>query len=39
MGKGGRGMMGALGGMNPQMMSGLGGGMPPGLPPGFGGKK
>jgi len=42
MGKGGRGMMGALGGgMNPQMLSGLGGGgLPPGgLPPGFGGKR
>jgi len=26
-------MMGALGGMNPQMMSGLGGGMPPGCLP------
>jgi signal recognition particle subunit SRP54 len=43
MGKGGRGMMGALGGgagMNPQMLAGLGG-MPPGggLPPGFGGKR
>jgi signal recognition particle subunit SRP54 len=39
MGKGGRGMMGALGGgMNPQMLSGLGG-LPPGLPPGFGGKR
>ena len=36
MGKGGRGMMSALGGMNPQMLSGLGGGS---LPPGFGGKK
>jgi signal recognition particle subunit SRP54 len=41
MGKGGRGMMGALGGgMNPQMAAGLGGGgLPPGLPPGFGGKR
>jgi signal recognition particle subunit SRP54 len=41
MGKGGRGMMGALGGgMNPQMLAGLGGGgLPPGLPPGFGGKR
>ena len=42
MGKGGRGMMGALGGMNPQHAVGLGGaggGMPPGLPPGFGGKR
>ena len=38
MGKDGRGMMGALGGMNPQMLSGLGG-LPPGLPPGFGGKR
>jgi len=35
MGKGGRGMMGALGGgMNPQMLAGLGG-----MPPGFGGKR
>jgi len=34
MGKGGRGMMSALGGMNPQALSGLGG-----LPPGFGGKR
>jgi signal recognition particle subunit SRP54 len=40
MGKGGRGMMGALGGgMNPQMLSGLGGMPPGGLPPGFGGKR
>ena len=39
MGKGGRGMMGAFGGMNPQMLGGLGGGTPPGLPPGFGGKR
>ena len=41
MGKGGRGMMGALGGgMNPQMLGGLGGGgLPPGMPPGFGGKR
>jgi len=31
MGKGGRAMMGALGGMNPQMLSGMGG-LPPGLP-------
>ena len=34
MGKGGRGMMSALGGMNPQALGGLGG-----LPPGFGGKR
>jgi len=40
MGKGGRGMTSALGGMNPQMLSGLGGGgLPPGLPPSFGGKR
>jgi signal recognition particle subunit SRP54 len=40
MGKGGRGLMSALGGVNPQMLSGMGGGgLPPGLPPGFGGKK
>jgi signal recognition particle subunit SRP54 len=32
MGKGGRSMMGALGGMNPQMLSGLSGGLPPGFP-------
>jgi signal recognition particle subunit SRP54 len=34
MGKGGRSMMGALGGMDPRMLSGMGG-----LPPGFGGKR
>jgi signal recognition particle subunit SRP54 len=39
LGKGGRGMMGALGGMNPQMLAGLGGLPPGGLPPGFGGKR
>src|SRR5262245_59172986 len=40
LGKGGRGMMGALGGgMNPQMLGGLGGLPPGGLPPGFGGKR
>ena len=35
MGKGGRGMMGAFGGMNPNMLAGLGGGggLPPGFPP------
>jgi hypothetical protein len=34
-------MMGALSGMNPNMLSGLGGGggLPPGFPPGFGGKR
>jgi signal recognition particle subunit SRP54 len=31
MGKGGRSMMGALGGMNPQMLSSMGG-LPPGIP-------
>ena len=31
-GRGGRGLMGALGGMNPQMLPGLGGGLPPGMP-------
>jgi signal recognition particle subunit SRP54 len=31
MGKGGRSMMGALGGVNPQMLSGMGA-VPPGLP-------
>ena len=35
-GKGGRGLMQTLGGMNPQMLAGLGGGMPP---PGFDTKK
>jgi signal recognition particle subunit SRP54 len=39
LGKGGRGMMGAFGGINPQMLSGLGGALPPGLPPGFGNKR
>jgi signal recognition particle subunit SRP54 len=43
LGKGGRGMLGAFGGINPQMLSGLGGaappGLPPGLPPGFGNKR
>jgi signal recognition particle subunit SRP54 len=34
MGKGGRSMMGALGGMNPQMLAGLSGGLPPGFPGG-----
>ena len=36
-GKGGRGMFGALGGMNPQMLAGLANrpGGPPGLPPGM----
>jgi len=34
-GKGGRGLMSALGGMNPQMLAGLGGGLPPMPPPGF----
>ncbi|HEX5280049.1 MAG TPA: signal recognition particle protein, partial [Micropepsaceae bacterium] len=38
-GKGGRGLMQALGGgMNPQMLAGLGGGMPP-MPPDFDTKK
>ncbi len=37
-GKGGRGMMQALGGISPQMLAGLGGGMPP-MPPGIDGKK
>ena len=40
LGKGGRGMLGALGGISPQMLSGLGGALPPGgLPPGFGPKR
>ena len=38
LGKGGRDMLGAFGGINPQMLSGLGA-LPPGLPPGFGNKR
>jgi signal recognition particle subunit SRP54 len=37
-GKGGRGMMQALGGIDPQMLAGLGRGMPP-MPPGLDSKK
>ena len=32
MGKGGRSMMDAFGGMNPQMLAGMTGGLPPGFP-------
>ncbi len=38
LGKVGRGMMGAFGGIKPEMLSGLSGALPP-LPPGFGEKK
>jgi signal recognition particle subunit SRP54 len=38
-GRGGRGMMQALGGMNPQMLAGLGGGGMPPMPPGLDNKK
>lgn len=38
-GKGGRGLTQAFGGINPQMLAGMGGGMPPIPPPGFDTKK
>ncbi len=38
-GRGGRGLMQALGGVNPQMLAGLGGGGLPPVPPGLDGKK
>jgi signal recognition particle subunit SRP54 len=38
-GKGGRGLMQAFGGINPQMLAGMGGGMPPMPPPGIDTKK
>ncbi len=38
-GRGGRGLMQALGGVNPQMLAGLGGGGLPPIPPGLDGKK
>jgi signal recognition particle subunit SRP54 len=38
-GRGGRGLMQALGGMNPQMLAGLGGGGMPPMPPGLDSKK
>jgi len=38
-GHGGRGLMQALGGMNPQMLAGLGGGGMPPMPPGLDSKK
>jgi signal recognition particle subunit SRP54 len=38
-GRGGRGLMQALGGVNPQMLAGLGGGGLPPMPPGLDGKK